>query len=95
MALVAALLWDRNSLGSMCLSVEVEVQVLCGLEVRLPSLQVPFRCQYPCNGPECPVAVVGQPFVLCECNETVGECSPQEFGGNQFVAAPLNSWSAL
>ena len=67
--------------------IEVEVHLLCGSEVRLPLVQVRFGCQHPCCLPECPVAIMGQSFVLRECDQAVCEGSPQEFGGNQLVAA--------
>ena len=37
--------------------------------------------------PEGSVAVVGKSIVQGNCDETMGEGSPQEFGGNQMIAA--------
>ena len=36
------------------------------------------------------MAAVKQTFILRNSDEAMGECSPQQFGGNQFVAAFLS-----
>ena len=69
--------------------VEVLVQLVSGAEIAAPSVAAQGGVHVLGDPGEGAVAVVGQAFVLGDDDQAVGECAPQEFGGNYIVAAVL------